>query len=61
MGAMIIFYIFAVLLGVLDLRDWLRLHPMNLICIITAQGNGMGIHCCRLWCKAVSLGYIINV
>lgn len=32
--------IFAVLLGVLCFFAWLRLNPMNLICIITAQGNG---------------------
>ena len=29
------------LLGVLSHVTWLRLYPMNLICIITAQGNGM--------------------
>ena len=29
------------LLGVLDTYARLRLYPMNLICIITAQGNGM--------------------
>ena len=31
---------FAVLLGVLCFFARLRLNPMNLICIITAQGNG---------------------
>ena len=29
------------LLGVLGTVARLRLYPMNLICIITAQGNGM--------------------
>jgi len=29
------------LLGGLSLWTWLRLYPMNLICIIIAQGNGM--------------------
>ena len=29
------------LLGVLGIIARLRLYPMNLICIITAQGNGM--------------------
>jgi hypothetical protein len=33
------------LLGVLGTIARLRLHPMNLICIMTAQGNGIGIHC----------------
>ncbi len=31
------------LLGVLGTIAWLRLYPMNLICIITAQGNGIVI------------------
>jgi putative effector of murein hydrolase len=36
---------FVMLLGVLGTIARLRLHPMNLICIMTAQGNGIGIHC----------------
>ena len=41
-------FIFAMLLGVLSACARLRSYPMNLICIMTAQGNGIGIHCCRL-------------
>ena len=29
------------LLGVLGFKSRLRLYPMNLICIMTAQGNGI--------------------
>ena len=43
------------LLGVLGTIAWLRLHPMNLICIMTAQGNGIGIHCFGFSSKPYSL------
>lgn len=36
------------LLGVLSSFARLRLYPMNLICIMTAQGNGMVFIVCRL-------------
>ena len=32
---------------------------MNLICIMTAQGNGIGIHCLGFNSKPYSLGCII--
>jgi hypothetical protein len=47
------------LLGVLSTIARLRLYPMNLICIMTAQGNGIGIHCLGFNSKPYSLGCII--
>ena len=51
--------IFATLLGVLSACARLRSYPMNLICIMTAQGNGIGIHCYGFGAKPFSLGCII--
>ena len=48
-------FIFAMLLGVLSACARLRSYPMNLICIMTAQGNGIGIHCFGFNTKPYSL------
>ena len=45
---LIYFHIFAELLGVLGTKSRLRSYPMNLICIMTAQGNGTVFIVCRL-------------
>ena len=48
------------LLGVLSTMARLRLYPMNLICIMTAQGNGMVFIVLSALIEPCSLGCVIS-